>query len=338
MLRGAAVVGALGEPRGRYVVAERTLMGCRTVCVSSVHALALTDTAKRRVCARCFTMASSGALPYRCESCGETYYCSEECAIRHRTDGGKGSVAHRHTCPALARFDKLLLKYGPDGMAKPRMMLEILARRALAVSDEDRATVGRFEALEHHAPTPANATAARAWVQCCDAFLNAVERCDWCDWTSAATRPSRMSMRALLSRIECNVFDAMPHSKDGYLAEAMYLEASMFNHSCEPNCTVAHSIDALEIYTLGHVAAGEELTISYIADLDQSVARRREVLRAAYGFDCRCPRCEREAVVERSRARWQLYRWASSGGFVALLIVSLLASFVTSPSTMATAG
>jgi SET and MYND domain-containing protein len=41
------------------------------------------------------------------------------------------------------------------------------------------------------------------------------------------------------------------------------------------------------------MAAGEQLTISYI-DAGQGLAARRQALEWAYGFTCRCARCREE--------------------------------------------
>jgi hypothetical protein len=73
---------------------------------------------------------------------------------------------------------------------------------------------------------------------------------------------------------------------------AVFLLASMFNHSCYPTLTVTWpGNDA----TAAFVAATDipkhtELTITYI-DNEQSGSARREALWHAYGFHCQCPKC-----------------------------------------------
>eukprot|EP00887_Chlorella_sp_A99_P004171 scaffold23.g4171.t1 len=73
---------------------------------------------------------------------------------------------------------------------------------------------------------------------------------------------------------------------------ATYALASMLNHSCEPNLDVGFPQNnaALALTAAHDVAAGEQLTISYI-DATAPREARRSSLRFAYGFECRCPRC-----------------------------------------------
>lgn len=77
---------------------------------------------------------------------------------------------------------------------------------------------------------------------------------------------------------------------------AIYLLASMLNHSCQPSLDVTFPRNdaTLALVAARDVAAGEQLTVSYI-DAGQGVAARREALRWAYGFVCACPRCVEEA-------------------------------------------
>ena len=75
---------------------------------------------------------------------------------------------------------------------------------------------------------------------------------------------------------------------------ALFEAASLLNHSCEPNLGVALSPGAhLSLFASRDVAAGEELTISYV-DAGLDVDTRRRALRHGYGFECRCARCDRD--------------------------------------------
>ena len=65
---------------------------------------------------------------------------------------------------------------------------------------------------------------------------------------------------------------------------ALYESASLLNHSCEPNLGVALSPGAhLSLFASRDIAAGEELTISYV-DAALDVDTRRRALRHGYGF------------------------------------------------------
>jgi Cupin-like domain/SET domain len=82
---------------------------------------------------------------------------------------------------------------------------------------------------------------------------------------------------------------------------AMYSTTCKMNHSCDPNIMVVYRrlpgwgrhfpLTAFSV-TTRDVAAGEELTISYI-DANESYEERTKAL-GSYGFTCRCHRCIKE--------------------------------------------
>ena len=69
------------------------------------------------------------------------------------------------------------------------------------------------------------------------------------------------------------------------------LLASMMEHDCAPAGIVTIGADAVTYRTRRAVAAGEPLSISYVASY-QPTATRRFQLRAQHGFACDCRRCE----------------------------------------------
>lgn len=90
-----------------------------------------------------------------------------------------------------------------------------------------------------------------------------------------------------------------------YLANAMEIEptdecgvfplADMCNHACDANCgyAVDDAGDILYLQANAPIAEGEELTLSYVAFLDEtrSTRARRAELRGSFGFTCACARC-----------------------------------------------
>lgn len=74
------------------------------------------------------------------------------------------------------------------------------------------------------------------------------------------------------------------------VANALYFQASMFNHSCVPNCMHVYGSAGLLVTTVLDVRPGEELFIS-IVDADAPRRERRAQLEERSGFDCRCARC-----------------------------------------------
>lgn len=79
---------------------------------------------------------------------------------------------------------------------------------------------------------------------------------------------------------------------DSSSGSALYLLASLFNHSCEPCVNITFpGNDGTAVFTAARrISAGEQLFISY-TDAEQEVDVRQEYLAFAYGFRCGCPKC-----------------------------------------------
>lgn len=86
---------------------------------------------------------------------------------------------------------------------------------------------------------------------------------------------------------------------------ALFSKASLFNHSCEPNCFRINVADVIVIRASRHILQGSELTISYVP-IDASPAERARAFHK-WAFECTCPRCDldikRESCEEAIRLR-----------------------------------
>ena len=84
---------------------------------------------------------------------------------------------------------------------------------------------------------------------------------------------------------------------------AVFPLVSGINHSCDPNCEVAYVEDnGVMIVARRPVAAGEELTISYV-DPEMDDEDRREELEETYGFECACPKCAPEPAPASAKKK-----------------------------------
>lgn len=71
---------------------------------------------------------------------------------------------------------------------------------------------------------------------------------------------------------------------------ALYPTIRFANHSCSPNAYVENYYDNTGVLIATHpLAAGEEVLISYVDELDAADVRAVEL--AGYGFECDCDRC-----------------------------------------------
>lgn len=77
----------------------------------------------------------------------------------------------------------------------------------------------------------------------------------------------------------------------------LFMLLSCFNHSCDPNCEVAHTADrTVLIRTLRKVESGEELTISYIPE-HLPVDERNALLYSSFLIpQCSCSKCKLERI------------------------------------------
>lgn len=80
------------------------------------------------------------------------------------------------------------------------------------------------------------------------------------------------------------------------LGWALYPEASLFNHSCNPSIKKARGGRFWRFWTSKDVEKGEELCITYLGGDEREMAfeARQERLRLGWEFQCGCIRCEAE--------------------------------------------
>lgn len=123
-----------------------------------------------------------------------------------------------------------------------------------------------------------------------------------------AWQSPQLSFEAFLAvhtRVVCNGFTAEV-SDEGWPRDAVLLfrHASMWNHSCAPNCKMAFGPQGGTcILTTTGIQAGEECTISYIPDsslAELPLSERQKTLQQMYGFLCSCLRCVQEANTNQA--------------------------------------
>jgi hypothetical protein len=92
--------------------------------------------------------------------------------------------------------------------------------------------------------------------------------------------------RTLLNAEPCNAFHLFDPD-EVVRGSINYPQASMFNHSCLPNCAALAVDSSLEFEALVDIPAGEELTYCYL----RSFALGSEETHEPWGFSCICTRC-----------------------------------------------
>ena len=71
----------------------------------------------------------------------------------------------------------------------------------------------------------------------------------------------------------------------------LYWPANLINHSCRPNAVAVFNGRRMYIVPSRAIAAGDEITISYIDQGIEDVPTRKLTLEQEYFFCCECPRC-----------------------------------------------
>ncbi|KAF9437727.1 hypothetical protein BGZ76_011436 [Entomortierella beljakovae] len=73
---------------------------------------------------------------------------------------------------------------------------------------------------------------------------------------------------------------------------ALYVQCIPFmNHSCVPNCLYTFKGSRIECRAIRDIQPGEELTISYIDQIDVTKVRQKQLMER-YQFTCECPLCK----------------------------------------------
>lgn len=101
----------------------------------------------------------------------------------------------------------------------------------------------------------------------------------------------------LLSRLRSNVFHIMNEEMATILGTGLYLNCSLLNHSCDPNCTQSFDNGAAVIRALRDIQPGEELTIAYCPLPAPKATRHKELLE--YNFTCSCAVCVDPNIEEQ---------------------------------------
>ena len=91
---------------------------------------------------------------------------------------------------------------------------------------------------------------------------------------------------------------AVFNAPSGTSAMALFMEYSLLNHMCRPNCEWEMEDGSVCVYAARDIEAGAQLGISYLMDEYTLIVReiRRAILKKNFGFDCRCSVCLGEEV------------------------------------------
>ncbi|KAK5078049.1 hypothetical protein LTS08_003110 [Lithohypha guttulata] len=254
--------------------------------------MAIDSESLHRTCYSCLVTKSGMG---RCGQCKMAYFCDKSC----RNQAWKNY--HKYECPILRDFKEVLT--GSSIKDPPRNFRAVL--RLILLHKAGKVSTSALQEVA-------------------DLWHRANGRTDEHDNMLAQvikgateTDASQSCILSLLRVMESNCYNIGTFSGDLIGAE-VYLKISRANHSCAPNATFSHwglvmwdrqskyltlfdkQMPAAMIVARQDIAKGEEITLAYV-DIELELEARKHRLRYVYGFDCACPRCEKEEALCREK-------------------------------------
>lgn len=284
--------------RGRFMIATQDLKAGDPVVRSFPYCSAICDDVKEFCCQYCFKeqAAQRVALPIACK-CQQVWYCSEECKEMDR-------VQHEIECNTMDVFFQNVHWEDPANRTEVKLLCRTLSRRALELRKvtlpPKHFYVGElikfddYFRLIHSRKNYSESLLASLkgivdYVKSISPWLEDIDE---------------EKMLDVVLKTRNNMFNIFKSSSIS-LGWGVYVEASLFNHSCQPNTCLfrAHGTPAFQFLAIEDVPKGGELTVTYLGYGDLN--SRREHLKEHYFFHCDCVRCvEEEAGKFEGYHQW----------------------------------
>lgn len=264
---GRAYFATESIPRGVVVL-------CELPAVSTVY-----DDFRKEVCLYCFRYDRGNTLKVRVGTTSRA--CSEACR--------DSFLGLREGRPLQDLWDDVQRRRKGLGEEVDYDMLRFCGS-AHAVRRTDRP---RFDAVlalqdDHARTTAAERSSAAGVARALDQLL-----------PDAAVDAASL-VDAMMGRSKCNCFGIWEQAEGASFPEsemfgyALYPSASFFNHACRPNVDKVRVGREMRFLAAADIAAGTELTISYLGDRAHDDVRARQRALQSWGFSCLCALCREE--------------------------------------------
>lgn len=287
--------------RGRFMLATKDLKAGDPVVRSFPYCAAVCDDVKDMCCQYCFKeqAVQRVPLPVACK-CGQVWYCSEKCREMD-------SVQHNLECATMDVFFQNVHWDDPANRTEVKLLCRTLSRRAVE---------------RRNLPLPAGHFYAGELIKFDDYFRLIHNRKNYSESLLTSLKGIVEYVRSISNWLEDideekmldvvlktrnNMFNIFKSSSVS-LGWGVYVEASLFNHSCQPNTCLFRKQNTPEFQFLAihDIPKGGELTVTYLGYGDLN--SRREHLKEHYFFHCDCDRC-----VEEEGGKFDNYnRWHES--------------------------
>nr|XP_053626384.1 LOW QUALITY PROTEIN: uncharacterized protein LOC128684235 [Cherax quadricarinatus] len=232
-------------------------------------------------CYNCIISHRDKRILSRCQGCRTLWYCSDQC---QREDW----ALHSFECHNLRRLSPYV----------PQDFVRLMARVIMRLRDGGDKIVEMYSEREgrrfrnlmnHYADIKQN----KERLADADYLIEELKR-----YIGEEYIPNYSDFLGIYGRMLVNRFSLMDRTMMT-LGSAMYLSASIFDHSCIPNCFISFAGKNVQIRTLIDMPVLDycKCRISYV-DPVSSVRSRRENLYHKWFFWCECSLCENQ---ERTR-------------------------------------
>lgn len=259
--------------RGRHLLTRQAVVSGMTLIDHEAPAAfaVLAD-----ACHQCLTVLASDAQS-RCSRCQSAFYCSVDCQRAHWP-------SHRDECAAIAQ----LSDNGRKHLA-PHLLLAVRVAW-LFIRERDSPRVKRIATLLTNVAHQSEATIAQfnQVASLCSRVLF-LQKAPDCQYVSLPF------LTSILSTLGANAIGITEPVELTDIGIALFDRVSLLNHSCDPNAVVLFDGTAAIVRALRPLAAGEEITISYIDRATDRHERQRSLL-SQYFFTCACARCAGSAA------------------------------------------
>eukprot|EP00057_Strongylocentrotus_purpuratus_P015560 XP_011670034.1 PREDICTED: histone-lysine N-methyltransferase SMYD3 [Strongylocentrotus purpuratus] len=207
----------------------------------------------------------------KCSSCHCVSYCNKSC------QRGDWARCHKQDCKTLKKIHPRV----PSDLAQLLSQVIRKQRQSPPCTQDDGdcfpTTVDQLESHHENLSTESSLSALHKLKHC-------IEEED------VPTDPR--SLLKMYGATNCNSFGIFDNDLI-VISDAIYLRASMANHSCDYNCIVVFDERKLQLRTVKDVQEGEECTIGYV-DVIHPAKERRAELEEKYHFTCKCVKCIEE--------------------------------------------
>lgn len=263
--------------KGRGLRATKDLSAGDVVFSEPAFAAVVCDSVAANVCHNCFRRQ---AQLHRCAQCRFAYYCDRTCQTACWEE-------HKLECAAIR---KIVTAPNEKVRLAARVMWRIQKGTATAADSQLEAV----DKLQQHVADLSEGALQQ---------LQANVRTFFQFWSYGSKQHPADYITHIFGILQCNGVKLSDQRGQQTVGVGLFPNLSLVNHDCWPNCSVTlnngnqsalnsalHSKRRIEVRALGKISAGQELTVSYVDNMNVS-SERQKLLKDRYFFDCSCERC-----------------------------------------------